>query len=112
MTAGRVVAYVPDLMDRSKVRAAAAANGRAVEFSPSAPGVIAALAAAPAALVLVDLSRPGALDVLTEVAGTTRVLAFGSHVDRELLASGRATGAEVLPRSELFRRLPDLLATT
>ena len=109
---GRIVAFVPDLMDRSKVRAAAAAGGRTVELVARPGDLLAALGPEPPGLVLIDLSRPGALEALTGVAraGTVRVLAFGSHVDRELLASGRAAGAEVLARSELFRRLPELLA--
>lgn len=104
----RIVAFVPDLMDRSRVRAAAA--GRPVEFVGSAGDLVGAVTAIPTALVLVDLNRPGALDALPALHGRVQVLAFGSHVDRDLLAAGRAAGADVLARSELFRRLPELLA--
>jgi hypothetical protein len=73
-----------------------AAAGRPIEFVAAPTDIEGALAATPAALVLIDLSRPGALDALTTVAakGTVRILAFGSHVDRDLLTAGRATGAE------------------
>ena len=88
----RIAAYVPDLMDRSRLA--------------SVPDVM--FVATPAALldvdadvVVVDLSRPGVLDVLPSLAGM-RVVAFGSHVDTELLDAARATGAEVLPRSRFF----------
>ena len=42
---------------------------------------------------------------------TGRVIAFGSHVDAELLAAARAAGCdEVLPRSKFFARARELLA--
>lgn len=60
-------------------------------------------------LVLVDLSRPGVLDVVGSLAA--RTVGFGSHVDDELLAAARAAGCdEVLPRSRFFRTLATLLA--
>ena len=63
-----------------------------------------ALASTPARLVLLDLSRPGALDAVSTVAAP--VVGFGSHVDDELLAAARAAGCdEVLPRSRFFRQL-------
>ena len=97
----RVVAYVPDLMDRSKI--AAAAPGTTFVRTP------AELAGTEADLVVVDLSRPGALDALAGLAGV-RTIGFGSHVDEALLAAARAAGCqEVLPRSRFFARLPDLL---
>ncbi len=100
-----VVAYTPDLMDRSKI-AAAAPGCRFV----SRPEALVGLAGAE--VVLVDLSKKGVLDVLADVAaGGVRVIAYGSHVDRELLAAASAAGCdEVLPRSQFFRRLPDLVA--
>ena len=42
-------------------------------------------------------------------AGKT-VLAFGPHVQGEMLAAARAAGAVVLPRSVFLARLPELLA--
>ncbi|MCA1656663.1 MAG: hypothetical protein LC713_02965 [Actinobacteria bacterium] len=99
-----MVAYVPDLMDRSKL--AAAAPG--VRFV-SRPGELDE-AAAGADLVVVDLSRPGVLDRLTSL-GATRVLGFGSHVDRALLDAARAAGCDrVMARSAFFSRLPELLS--
>jgi hypothetical protein len=92
----RVVALVPDLMDRSKVAAA----------FPSARFVTTAeeLRDVDADLVVVDLGRPGVLDVLPAVRG--RRVGFGSHVDQALLDAARAAGCDaVLPRSAFFRRL-------
>jgi len=97
-----VAAYIPDLMDRSKV--AAAAPGATFVRSP------AELAAVGADLVVVDLSRPGVLEALATV-GEVRTIGFGSHVDRELLASATAAGCDqVLPRSKFFANLAELLA--
>jgi hypothetical protein len=101
----RVVAYVPDLMDRSKV--SAAVPDVAFAATPAAL----AEAADGAGVVVVDLGRPEVLDVLPAVVGTgARVVAFGSHVDRDTLDAARAAGcAEVLPRSRFFRDLDSLL---
>ena len=97
-----VVAFVPDLMDRSKVSAAAPG----VTFVATAPDLLDA--ATGADLVLVDLSRPGVLDVLDRLA-PARVIGFGSHVDRDLLARAEASGCEAMPRSAFFARVGSLL---
>lgn len=93
----KVVACTPDLGDRSRISA---------EW-PEATFVGAAAllpaAAAGADLVIVDLSRPGVLDVLDEVVGTSgRVLGYAPHVRTDLLAAAVAAGAEAVPRSKLF----------
>lgn len=88
----RVAAFAPDLMDRSKISAAAPD----VQFVSLAelPGV-------DADLVLVDLSRPGAVDALPV---GTRWIGFASHV-----ALPEVEGGTVLPRSKFFATLPALL---
>jgi hypothetical protein len=102
-----VVAYVPDLMDRSKVAAA----GPAVSFVPTPAALVDA--AVGAAVVVVDLGRPGVVDVLPQVvAAGARVVAFGSHVDRDTLRAAEAAGcADVLPRSRFFSSIPEILNT-
>lgn len=100
----RIAAFVPDLMDRSKVAAAAGAEG--VTFVRSAADLV----TAGAELVVVDLARPGALDALRRLGGT-RSVGFASHVDRELIEAAREAGCDrVLARSQFFGSLPDLLA--
>lgn len=100
----RVLAYVPDLMDRSKVGAAGD-----VTFV-TRPSELAALAG-PGDVVVVDLGRPGVLAALSEVVGTgARVIGFGSHVERAVLDQAVATGCEAMPRSQFFRSLAALLA--
>lgn len=94
----KVVALTPDLLDRSKVSAAV-------------PGVVhvgaAALlgrAAEGADLVLVDLTRPGALDAVADL-DVARVVGFGPHVEGDVLAAATAAGIEAMPRSRFFRLL-------
>ena len=110
-----VLAFVPDLMDRSKV---AAAGGDRVRFVSTPEALAVELTTALPDLVVIDLGRPGALDAVAEVvaAGRSveprpRMVGFGSHVDRDLLDAAQAAGCdEVLARSAFFGRLTDLLA--
>ena len=96
----KVVAYVPDLMDRSKV--AAAAPGATFVSDPNL------LAEADADLVVLDLTRPGAVDVLPRVQA--RTIGFCRHTMRDVIAAAEAAGCdEVLVRSEFFARLPEVL---
>jgi hypothetical protein len=98
-----VAAYVPNLMDRSRVAAAAEALGVPVTFASSAASLDPA-----ATLTIVDLGRDGVLEALAGSAG--RSIGFASHVDRDLIRRALAAGCDqVLPRSAFFARLPDLL---
>jgi hypothetical protein len=93
------VGFVPDLMDRSKLAG--------VRFVPTP----AALLDAPETAVVVDLGRPGVIDVVPGlVAAGKRVVGFVSHVDRATIDAARGAGCEALPRSELFRRWPEIAA--
>ena len=99
-----VAAYTPDLMDRSKI-SAAVPDCRFV----ARPEALVGLAGCD--VVVVDLSKRGVLDVLAELCGTgVRVIAYGAHVDKELLATATEAGCdEVLPRSQFFSRIPELV---
>jgi hypothetical protein len=101
----RVVALVTDLMDRSRLQAAADVEVRFVD----ADGLAAALADLVVDLVVVDLARPGHLDALARRPSGVDVVGFGPHVDADLLASAEAAGCDrVLPRSKFFRLWPDV----
>jgi hypothetical protein len=102
--AARVVAYVPDLMDRSRL----GRLGDVEVVHLRSPGDLAPTAR-PEDLVVVDLGRAGVVEAIA--AGIPgRVVGFASHVDTDLIASARAAGCtEVLPRSA-FARLADLVA--
>lgn len=98
------MAYVPDLMDRSRI----AAPGVEVTFVKSP----ASLTGVGADLVIVDLGRPGVLDVLGGLdQRAVPVIGFASHVDRDLMAAARGAGCtHVLARSAFFKRVGELLA--
>ena len=91
----RVVAITTDLMDRSRI--SGAIDG--VEFARDAA------ACAGADVVVIDLARSAALVAPVRAAAPdARIVAFGPHVDTELLAAGdprrrrrRAPPLEVLP---------------
>ncbi len=105
----RVVAYVPDLMDRSKV--SAAAPGAVFVATPE--DLVGSLADSGVDVVIVDLSRPGVLEVLAEGPSPgpegPRRLGFGSHVESARLDRAVALGWEAMARSRFFGRLPELL---
>lgn len=100
MSEPAVAAYTPDLMDRSKI-SAALPGCRFVARPEALVGL------AQVDVILLDLSKKGVLEALTDiVAGGARVVAYGSHVDKELLRrAGDAGCTEVLPRSQFFSRL-------
>lgn len=96
-TPARIVAVSTDLMDRSKLTAGLPG----VEIVRPGPDLADRLVGAD--VIVVDLALPGALaDAVTTNA---RVLAYGSHVDDETLATARGAGAEAMPRSVFFRRI-------
>ncbi len=95
----KVAAHVPDLMDRSRLRSTKAEV--ALVADP------AELVGLEVDLVVVDLSRPGVLDVLGDIG--VRTVGFAAHVEEELMAAASTAGCdEVLARSVFFRRFPDL----
>ena len=91
----RVVAFVADLMDRSRL----GGSFPALEFA-SDPAT-----AAGADVVLVDLARDAALvPAIRAAAPRARIVAFGPHVDTVTLDRAAADGADaVLARSQFFR---------
>ncbi len=91
----RVVAMVPDLMDRSRLNSAITG----VEFARDAD------ACAEADVVIVDLARHAdAVARVRAVAPAARIVGFGPHVDTDAAAAARANGADAAwPRSRFFR---------
>jgi len=121
-TAFRVFAYVPDLMDRSRIDAAAKASGVSIVFL-RVPEAIAHIGDGQLRL-LVDLGRPGVLEALralvepasaatapTGELGEPRIVGFASHVDRDLMRAARRAGCStVLARSAFFTRVAEFFA--
>ena len=95
----RIAAHVPDLMDRSRLR-----STKAEVTLVADPAELVGL---DVDLVVVDLSRPGVLEVLGDIG--VRTVGFVAHVEEELMAAASTAGCdEVLARSVFFRRFPDL----
>lgn len=91
----KVAAYVPDLMDRSKVAAAAPD----AVFVARPEDLVEKQADAD--LVVLDLTRAGAVDVLSKI--DTPTLGFCRHTMRDVIAAAEAAGCDrVLARSEFF----------
>jgi hypothetical protein len=97
-----VFVFAPDLMDRSKIVAAAPASvvvPRAEQLTAGAGDT-----------VVLDLARPGAIAAAGPlVAAGARVVGFASHVDRDGLDAARAAGCEVYARSAFFSRVAALV---
>ena len=91
-----VVAYAPDLADRSRIEAALPD----VTFVKSLDDL-------PAADVLIlDLSRAATFPS----TNASRVIGYGSHVDDALLAGARVAGIDAMPRSRFFRDIAGVIA--
>jgi hypothetical protein len=90
-----VVALVDDLMDRSRLTAAATG----IRFTRRAED------AAGADVAVVDLARHGdAISALRAQSVTVRIVCFGPHVDEAAADRARRDGADtVLARSRFFR---------
>lgn len=98
----KTVAYVPDMMDRSKVSLA----GTDITFVTTPTDL--PVASVGADLVVIDLSRPGVLEVLPSITAPT--IGFGSHIDRDRLSAATAAGCDrVLARSAFFAQVAQLL---
>ncbi len=91
----KIVAITNDLMDRSRISSAV----EGAEFARDAG------ACAGADVVVIDLARNAALVAAVRAAAPdARIVAFGPHVDTEVLAQADRDGADVvLPRSRFFQ---------
>jgi DNA-binding NarL/FixJ family response regulator len=91
----RVVAFVDDLLDRSRV--ATALPDVAFVRDPAAVGA--------ADVVLVDVGTHGReLPEVRAASPRARIVAFGRHTDTEALDAARRAGADLVwPRSRFFR---------
>lgn len=97
-----IVALAVDLLDRSRFPGGVAFVRRAADLDPAAE------------VVVVDLARPDAVDgvrALRAAGSTARIVGYGSHVERDLLAEARAAGCDrVLARSAFFADVAAALA--
>ncbi len=110
-----VVAMVSDLIFSTKVVGTGRALGIDVQSVSTLEGLSDALAGGGVRLVIVDMSLPGDIAVLSlQRARAHRTapetLAFYSHVQAELAESAKAAGASMtMPRSKFSAELPKIL---
>ncbi|MCC7020529.1 MAG: hypothetical protein IT332_12275 [Ardenticatenales bacterium] len=107
-----LIASIPDVMADVRVGEAARAAGVPLD-SVNTDAWAAALAADPRpAGAVVDLSAPGAIDRIgAAVAAGVPVLAYGPHVEADLLTAARRAGARrVVPRGRMMQHAGALLA--
>lgn len=116
--APHTLALVADLIFASRIRGVAAQVGAEVITVGTPEALLQNARERRPGLILVDLdTRVGdAPALINELKGDenlrdVRVIAFGSHLDREALQAARAAGADrVLARSAFVRELQSLLA--
>jgi hypothetical protein len=91
----RIVAFTSDLMDRSKISGALGDVAFVRDVG----------ACTDADVVIVDLARNSAhVAAVRAAAPAARIVAFGSHVDTDVLEQATRDGADVvLPRSRFFQ---------
>ena len=97
--AKRVLLATRDLLFRSKLGGVVAAAGAAVSRDETACD-----------LAVLELGGPGVTERIGElVRRGIPVLAYGSHVEVELLRAARDAGAMAVPNSRVEEQLRDLL---
>lgn len=112
---GKVVALMDDLFFQMKVLETAKHVGVEFKVANNVEGLLAALATSPQ-LVIVDLNaRSNPLQAIEQIRAAKndiRIVAFLSHVQRDLAAQAQAAGCdEVLPRSAFTQNLAAILST-
>jgi CheY-like chemotaxis protein len=113
----RIVAVVRDLFFSIRIKETLQPHGCAVTVANSAQALADALAAAPPALIILDLNfrgiDPPATIAQLKANPATRaipILAFGSHLDHAARDAAKAAGADrVVPNSKLAEDLPTLV---
>jgi hypothetical protein len=99
----KVVVFAPDLGDRSRIDAALGQIDGIDQIDHVRQIDELAAAAAGADMLIVDLERPGVVDVAAAlVSAAGRVIGFGPHVAVELLDDAAAAGVDAMPRSRFF----------
>ena len=111
---GRVIALMDDLFFQMKLAETAKHLGIEVKVATNGDALQTLLEPLPK-LVVIDLnarSNPiGAVQLLRQAHPELRIVAFLSHVQRDLAAQAQAAGcSEVLPRSAFTQNLAGILA--
>lgn len=109
-----VLAYITDFFFQSKVTETAKQVGVPVQIVTSTESFEAQLERDPS-LIIVDLASEGQESQVLiarakALASTTPLVAFGIHLNADLLRKAAEAGADyVMPRSEFSGKLPEIL---
>jgi DNA-binding NarL/FixJ family response regulator len=109
--AAPVLYWVTDLLFTSKIRETARQLG--LEAQAVRDGDALVSAAPSARYVIVDLRRPGALELLERLAATAPSVPRAGFIDHEavdVIARARALGCNALAKGKFSTELPRLLA--
>lgn len=111
---GRVLALMDDLFFQMKLGETARQLGVELKVATNGDALLGSLDPAPR-LIIVDLNARGnpveAVERLRAAGHTTRVVAFLSHVQRDLAERARSAGCDdVLPRSSFTMNLAAILS--
>ncbi len=106
MAGEAILAFVPDLMFSVQLREAASKQGCTIAFVDNSADFSARLPQVEPALVILDLATVGAqADALVRVSkqSGSRIVAFGPHVQTELLASAERAGCDAVYPNSKFK---------
>jgi CheY-like chemotaxis protein len=111
---GRVVALMDDLFFQMKLAETAKHLGVEVKVATSGEALMGLMESTPK-LVIVDLNARNqplqAIELLRKTGNAVRIVAFLSHVQKELAEQAQAAGCdEVLPRSSFTQNLAAILS--
>jgi CheY-like chemotaxis protein len=114
-TLADVLVLIDDLFFQAKISETARQVGTALQMVSSGEALLAAAAANPPRLIVVDLNARNApleaLERLQAAGNPVPVIAFLSHVQVELAERARAAGCrQVLPRSKFTVEMASILA--
>lgn len=106
-----VLSIGEDLMFFSRIRAEGTACGLTVSQARNATELTSALnSTTRVGLILLDLDAMDASTVMSASGGRFPVVAYGPHVQAELLRNAREAGcARVVPRSVFVKELQEIL---
>lgn len=109
------IALVSDLMFSSKITATANSVGASVAIVRTLEQLENELTSNPATIVMIDLETTAAdpIEAITQCVNAQpkpRIIAFGPHVNVDLLTKASDAGADdVMPRGAFTANLPQLL---
>jgi len=107
-----ILAYINDLIFETKIRSTSQSLGHAAVIAKKYEDFLDALGCTQPSVVVIDLNSAAgkasaAIAGALEHPGNPRIVAFVSHVDRDLAEQARNAGAHVvLPRSAFAAELP------